>query len=343
MIGEKMRTARGRVEVLDCTLRDGSYANNFQFTIRDTRVLCKELEQSGIRKIELGHGLGLGASCPKYGVAFESDREYIQAGKRATTEAQIGAFFVVGIGAISDIEEAADCGLDFLRIGCDVTRIAEVRAPVVAARHAGLEVHLNLMKTYALPAEVIVRDLTDLVDEGLEAVYVVDSAGCMIPGEVTGYVEQLVANGWEAGFHGHNNLELANANCLAAAQAGARYVDGTLCGMGRSAGNAQTEVLGWLLAQAGFEVAAVDRHRLFEVADRYLRPLMLYPQGKSALEIIIGMTKFHSDNLARFKKALGRYDVDLYRLIEQVSQVNCVAPSQDLIFEVAKDLSRTDQ
>ena len=48
--------------LLDCTLRDGSYENNFGFTKNDTINICKSLEKAGVKYIEIGHGLGLGAS-----------------------------------------------------------------------------------------------------------------------------------------------------------------------------------------------------------------------------------------------------------------------------------------
>ena len=49
-------------KLLDCTLRDGSYENNFGFTKNDTFQICKSLELAGVQFIEVGHGLGLGAS-----------------------------------------------------------------------------------------------------------------------------------------------------------------------------------------------------------------------------------------------------------------------------------------
>jgi isopropylmalate/homocitrate/citramalate synthase len=60
-------------EILDCTLRDGSYVNNFQFSASETYNLVKSLDGSGIDMIEVGHGIGLGASRGGYTRALESD------------------------------------------------------------------------------------------------------------------------------------------------------------------------------------------------------------------------------------------------------------------------------
>ena len=75
----------------------------------------------------------------------------------------------------------------------------------------------------------------------------------MFPNQVKNYVKELNKFRFDIGFHGHNNLNLANANCLAAIEAGALFVDSSLAGIGRSAGNAQTEVLSWLLLQNNYQ------------------------------------------------------------------------------------------
>lgn len=330
------------VQLLDCTLRDGSYANNFQFTARDTRNICKGLERAGITHIEVGHGLGLGASSPRNGVAFESDNDYIEAAASVVSSAQIGAFYIPGIGLTDRLEDAARAGLDFIRIGANATDIASTISHVEAALSLGLDVHLNLMKTYAVPPSEILRQLRSVSDLDIASVYIVDSAGCMLPNHVNEYVEALRSEDWIVGFHGHNNLDLANANCLASLESGAQFVDASLCGMGRSAGNAQTEVLCWLMAKAGYKIN-VDPFVLFNLVEKIIKPLMIHPQGRSVLEVVTGMSRFHSGFLPRFKRATNEYDVDIYRLIQTVSQVDCVDPSEELIWSIAKDMNRTSR
>ena len=65
-----------RIDILECTLRDGSYAVDFQFTPRDTAIIAAGLEKVGIRFIEIGHGLGLNASNAGKGAAAATDEEY---------------------------------------------------------------------------------------------------------------------------------------------------------------------------------------------------------------------------------------------------------------------------
>jgi len=199
------------------------------------------------------------------------------------------------------------------------------------------------MKSYAVPAESYGSIAADVERWGsVDVLCLVDSAGCMLPDDVARYTALARAHcAIPLGFHGHNNLGLATANCLAAVASGAVYVDGTLRGMGRSAGNAQTEILAHVLRQAGYRTD-VDPVALMAVLTAHVEPLMIQPQGIPPMEVLFGMTKFHSSHLPRFRRVLARHDVDIKRLITAVSDVDCVNPSDELIETIARDLARTD-
>lgn len=328
-------------QLLDCTLRDGGYPIHFQFSLIDVERICEGLEQAGIQYIEVGHGLGLGASGVEHGVAFESDVNYIARAKRATHTAKIGAFFIPGVGELDDIRSARAAGLDFIRIGTNVTDITPAKAYIDHAKSEGLEVHLNLMKSYAVDIDAFRQLTDDLAGIGVDCIYVVDSSGCMLPNEVSQYTQAIVSAGLNAGFHGHNNLDLVNANCLAALDAGATLVDGTLRGMGRSAGNAQTEVLAHLMNRHG-ECERYDVFTLLQTIESAVEPIMIRQQGLPSIDVITGISRFHSGFLPRFKRVQGRYSVNLNRLILEVSKVDCVDPSEALIESIAQDLVRMD-
>ena len=112
------------VEILDCTLRDASYQIQFQFTAEDCMIIAAGLESSGIRMIEVGHGLGLGASSNRLGISAATDMEYIDAAASVLKEAKLGVFAIPGIVDIKAFEHVAD-KLDFIRVGVDANRIDE--------------------------------------------------------------------------------------------------------------------------------------------------------------------------------------------------------------------------
>ncbi len=328
-------------EILDCTLRDGSYVTNFQFSKRDVTHIVAGLAKAGIDLIEVGHGLGLGASSPKLGISYEGDFEYIRVAKEAAPDAKIGSFFIPGIGCEEDIVNAKKSGLDFIRIGTNVDEITKAEKYIKIANKNDLEIHLNLMKTYAVDLSTLSKNTKAAQDWPLRSIYVVDSAGCMLPDNVSSYVSLLIEETpFQVGFHGHNNLGLANANCISAVNAGAVLVDGTLLGMGRSAGNAQLEIIAWLLEKSGHD-CSIDYIELFNIAEKWVAPLMPKSQGLQPLDVTIGMSRFHTAFMPKIKRALDKYDVDLKKLIVEVSKRDFINPSQELIEEVAKDLSRS--
>ena len=164
----------------------------------------------------------------------------------------------------------------------------------------------------------------------------------MMPADVRAYVDAIRQEcTCDIGFHGHNNLDLANANCLVALGAGATYVDGSIRGMGRSAGNAQTEVLAFLMNKSGYQIEA-DPFVLFEAGEKVIVPLNVQAQGLPPLDIVIGMARFHTSHMPRFKRVAEEHEIDLRRLILSVSAIDCINPSDTLIQATARDLSRID-
>ena len=171
--------------------------------------------------------------------------------------------------------------------------------------------------------------------------YLVDSAGCMTPDEVFNCItltrEHVVT---PLGFHGHNNLSLAVANSLSAVRAGATFVDSSILGMGRSAGNAQTEVLTYLLSKEGFLSKAFDQYKLYDFADKMIAPLMPSKQGLNGDDIHIGVSKFHTSYLPMINEFAEKFDVDKRKLIKEVSDVNCLDPGRELVRQISLDLGK---
>jgi 4-hydroxy 2-oxovalerate aldolase len=330
-----------QVTILDCTLRDGSYVVHQQFTAADSARICTELESAGVRQIEIGHGAGLGASGTRFGVAAASDEEYLDAAARTLRHSQFGMFYIPGVGSIAHLEMARDHGMHFVRIGTNTHQHEAARPHIEYARRIGLQVSYNAMKSYlATPVELLAA-MRDVVAWGAQSVYVVDSAGALIPAEVKNYVRVLIGElAVPVGFHGHNNFMFANANCLAAWEEGATLFDGTLQGIGRSGGNAQTEILALTFERMNVSTGLSVR-RLLDVGDRLIRPLMgADPGGATSLNIVIGMAGFHSTYLDRVSAIAAQFGVDLKDLIVAVSELDRIDPSPALIEKVATDLAR---
>lgn len=329
------------INIVENTLRDGSYVIDFQFDKEQTSHISGGLSRLGFKYIEVGHGLGLGAyNNPKTGLSKEDDATYIQSAVNAAPDAHIGTFFIPGIGTKDDISKAIDNGIKFIRIGSNVDTYQNTHEFVQHAKNSGLMVAVNLMKSYGVKSYEFTKIAKDIDSWQLaDAIYLVDSAGCMLPDEVFEYIDrtrEIVAT--PIGFHGHNNLSFAIANTIMALKAGATYLDSCIRGMGRSAGNAQTEILVHLLQSMGLSPVQTSIYELYEFANTYIVPVMPYVQGLSDDEIHIGISKFHSSYTPTLKAVSEKIGVDEKRLMKAVSDINCINPSQELFIKTAKKL-----
>lgn len=328
------------INLIENTLRDGSYAIDFQFTGEQTAKVVDGLQGLGFKMIEVGHGLGLGAwNNSKCGLAAENDQTYIVEAKKKAGNAKIVAFFIPGIGSIDDILKAKESGLDFLRIGTNINEFQKALPFVKYAKDLGLMVAVNLMKSYAVKSYEFSK-IVQKIDawQLADAIYLVDSAGCMIPHEIDEYIDrtnQKITT--PLGFHGHNNLQMAIANSIQAINSGATFIDTCVRGMGRSAGNAQTEIMIWMMSKMGINMN-VDLYDLYDFADKVVLPLMPRVQGLSSDEIHIGVSKFHSSYLPFVNKAVITHNIDKKQLIKKVSDINCLNPSEALFNEVARKI-----
>jgi 4-hydroxy 2-oxovalerate aldolase len=328
------------IQILECTIRDGGYAIDFQWAPEEVEQIVRCLAGAGFEYIEVGHGMGLGASRSST-PARCSDEESASLAVAVKGQARVGAFLIPGIGTADDLRRFRDAGADFVRIGTDVSRSESAWEFVELAASLGLEVFYNFMKSYAAQPFDLLQRAAPIVERGATTITVVDSAGGMLPNQVGAYVEILKA-GLDAriGFHGHNNLLLANANSLAAAQAGASVIDTTLLGMGRGGGNAQTETMLVILDKAGYGTG-ISPLQVAKIAERFVSPKPARLKGASELELIYGFALFHSGFTKRVQEVAAAYGVPYQELILEVGRYAKENPSQALIEEVASQLRRS--
>ena len=321
--------------ILETTLRDGNYLVDFQFTAGDTAWLAGELEACGIHYIEIGHGLGLGASAVHHAAAA-SDEEYIDAAKGALRTAKIGMFAIPGVATLDHIAMAADHGLDFVRIGANADRAAEMEPFVGEARRRGMFVCTNFMKSYCLEPEAFAAAGKMAENFGSQMNYLVDSAGGMLPKDVRRYCDALVAmTSVPIGYHGHDNIRLAIANSLVAAECGARFIDTTLFGIGRGSGNAATELMVALLKQRYNLLDEVDELRLLKLAERETAPL-LHHRHQETISMSMGLAQVHSMYLNRILQHSVEAGIDPIVLIRETGRIDRLEVNKSILEQASR-------
>lgn len=333
---------RDDLDVVETTLRDGNYVVDFQFTAEDTAWLCRELEDAGVRLIEIGHGLGLGAS-GVHDPAAASDEAYLTAARSVLTKARFGMFCIPGVARLDDLVMAADHGMDFIRIGANVDQTRESLPFIEKARSLGLEVCTNFMKSYCLEPAAFVEMAKMTESAGSQMNYLVDSAGGMLPGDIRRYCEALAEQtDIPFGFHGHDNIRLANANSLMAIECGARWVDATLFGVGRGSGNAATELIIPLLQRKYDVLQEVDTIRLIHLAETQAIPLT-FNRHQEALSTSLGLAGVHSMYLKRILAKSKADGIDPHLLIAAVGEIDRLDATEEILDKAVKAARQVDR
>ena len=151
---------------------------------------------------------------------------------------------------------------------------------------------------------------------GSQMLYIVDSAGGMLPEDLTAYFHAIGdLSPIPIGFHGHDNLGLGVSNTVHAMKLGAAIVDTSLQGMGRSSGNAPTELIVAVLNRMG--VATFDPLAIMDIGERLVRPL-IHRRGLRSIDIVCGLAQFHSSYMGVIKKTASKFGVDPRKLIMEV-------------------------
>ena len=166
-----------------------------------------------------------------------------------------------------------------------------------------------------------------------------DSAGAMVPRDVTARVTALV-DGLDCavGFHAHDNLGCGVGNALAAAEAGASWLDGSVHGFGAGAGNAHTEVLCAALDRAGHETG-VDLFALMDAAEDVAAPMMEREPRIDRLALSLGYAGVYSSFLLHAECAAAKYDVDARDVLLELGRRRMVGGQEDMIIDVARQMA----
>ncbi len=236
--------------VLDCTFRDGGYYNNWDYDQKTVEGYLSAMSRAGVDIVEIGFRMPpqstfLGP------FAYSTDRylRTLPIPGDMTVAVMINADDFIGedptdIGRVNALfSPASESDISVVRIAAHLKQVALCKSIAARLVALGYRVILNVMQAGSYPSEDLTRTASEVSKwEIIEVLYFADSLGNMEPASVQATAAAFSA-GWDKsiGFHSHNNRGLAVVNTLAAIEAGASFVDSTILGMGRGAGNAQTE------------------------------------------------------------------------------------------------------
>lgn len=325
--------------ITEVALRDGSHVVGHQFTKEQVRSVTKQLSAAGVPYIEVTHGDGLGGSSLQYGFSKVYDIELVKAAVEEAGNSTIAVLLLPGIGTIEDLKMAYDAGARMVRVATHVTEADVSKQHIETAKAMGMEVVGFLMMAHSAPPEVVLEQAKLMESYGADAVYVTDSAGAMLPSDVTARIRLLKAYlSVDIGFHAHNNLSLAVANTLAAVDAGANRIDGSVCCLGAGAGNTQTEVLVGVLDRLGYETG-IDLYKMLDLADDVRANILPAPQDITSGSFIMGYAGVYSSFLRHAVVAAEKFGVDARDILIELGKRKVVGGQEDMIIEVAQQMA----
>ncbi|MDR4508751.1 MAG: aldolase catalytic domain-containing protein [Candidatus Brocadiaceae bacterium] len=324
-----------RLSILDCTVRDGGYVNNWYFDKKLVRELYRALSKSGVDYVEIGfRSTERYFDRNKYGLWKFSAEEDIYEATNNISGARLAVMADYGKAGPEDFCKAKESMIDLVRIATHKDTVSETIKLLEQIKQKGYRVSLNAMG-YTNYAERERNNLIDMLKAAnIDIVFVADSYGSLFPEQIQPIFEPLLCiPGIKVGFHPHNNLQMAFANTLEAIRCGVHFVDSTVFGMGRGAGNLPTEIL-----ISYFERFNNDKYNsipVLNIIDRYFTSLQEKNKWGYQLSFMLsGIFQCHP-NYAKALIDMKEYTMeDIWKVMDYINKRDPVGFSKDLLEEI---------
>lgn len=331
-----------RITVHDMTLRDGMHPKRHQISLDQMKTIARGLDDAGVPLIEVTHGDGLGGASVNYGFPAHSDEEYLQAVLGELKQAKVSALLLPGIGTIDHLRMAHELGVHTIRVATHCTEADVSEQHIGMARKLGMDTVGFLMMAHMAPVAKLVEQAQLMESYGANCLYITDSAGHMLPHDVTAKltaVRQALKPDTELGFHGHHNLAMGIANSLAAVACGATRIDAAAAGLGAGAGNTPMEVFVAVCERMGIETG-VDVFRIADVAEDLVVPIMDQPIRIDRDALTLGYAGVYSSFLLFAKRAQAKYGIPAREILVELGRQRLVGGQEDMIEDTAMTLAR---
>lgn len=270
-----LMSVRKDIKVLDATIRDGGLCNNFEFTDEFVTELYKTNIKSGVDYMEFGYRASKNLFNPdefgKWKFCDEADIRSIVGDN--ISDMKISVMADVGrCDYKEDFIPKAESVIDMVRVACYIHQIPSAIEMIEHFHNLGYETTCNIMAISQANSEQVEEALEMLGQSSVDVIYLVDSYGSLYPESAAKLAKQYLEIGEKygksIGFHAHNNQNLAFANTIETLSYGVSYLDATMSGMGRGAGNCAMELLLGFLKNPKYSL-----YSLLTFIEKYIIPL----------------------------------------------------------------------
>jgi len=242
-------TVREDIKVFDCTIRDGGLVNNFHFTDDFVKAHYETCVAAGIDYMEIGKNNSPSIMSEEefgpWNFCKEADIRRIVGNN--DTNMKIAVMSDIGRTVNEELLPKEDSVVDMIRIATYIHQIPAAIELVEEAHEKGYETTINIMAISKSFDDELDEVLDTVSKSSVDVIYIADSFGSFYPEQINRLTEKYLkvaqANGKQVGIHAHNNMQLAYANTIEALTYGTSYLDVTISGLGRGAGNCPMELL----------------------------------------------------------------------------------------------------
>ncbi len=331
-----------KITVHDMTLRDGMHPKRHLMTLEQMKSVAQGLDDAGVPLIEVTHGDGLGGSSVNYGFPAHTDEEYLSTVIPLMKQAKVSALLLPGIGTVDHIRMAVDLGVHTIRVATHCTEADVSEQHITLSRKLEMDTVGFLMMAHRNTPEGLVTQARLMESYGANCVYITDSAGYMLPDDVTeriAAVRAALKPETEIGFHGHHNMSMGVSNSIAAVAAGATRIDAAAAGLGAGAGNTPMEVLVAVCNRMGIETG-VDLFKIEDVAEDLVVPMMDHAIRIDRDALTLGYAGVYSSFLLFAKRAEAKYRIPAREILMELGRRGMVGGQEDMIEDAAITMAR---
>jgi 4-hydroxy-2-oxovalerate/4-hydroxy-2-oxohexanoate aldolase len=331
-----------KVLLHDMCLRDGMHAKREQISVEQMVKVATALDDAGVPLIQVTHGAGLGGNSLQHGFALASNEEYLQAVVPLMKQATVSVLLIPGLGTMCDLQSAYDCGARSVHVATHCTEADTSPQHIAYARKLGMDTTGFLMMAHLNDAQGLASQGKLMESYGAQTIYITDSAGYMLPADVTDRVSALrdvLEPQTEIGFHGHHNMGMGIANSIAAVQAGASRIDASVAGFGAGAGNTPLEVLAAVCDRMGIETG-VDLFKLMDLAEDVIVPMMDDLVRIDRASLTMGYAGIYSTFLHPAKRAAEQFGVPARDILIELGRLKMIGGQEDMIVDTAMNIAK---
>ena len=242
-------TVREDIKVFDCTIRDGGLVNNYHFSDEFVKAHYETCVAAGVDYMEIGKNVSPTImSVDEYGPwNFCKEEDIRRIVGENKTNMKIAVMSDIGRSLKEELRPKDQSVVDMIRIATYIHQIPAAIELIEDAHAKGYETTVNIMAISKSFDDELDEVLAQLSKTNVDVIYIADSFGSFYPEQIKKltekYLKVAVDSGKQIGIHAHNNLQLAYANTLESMIYGASFLDVTISGFGRGAGNCPLELL----------------------------------------------------------------------------------------------------